>query len=75
MWLSGLGYRLASMRMWVGSLALLSELRIQCCRDLWLKPAAAAPILPLAGELPYAVGVALKNNKNKTKKETKRTAM
>ena len=27
---------------------------------LWCRPAAAAPILPLAWELPYATGVALK---------------
>ena len=27
---------------------------------LWYRPAAAAPILPLAWELPYAAGVALK---------------
>ena len=32
---------------------------------LWLclRPAAAAPIQPLAWELPYALGVALKNQK------------
>ena len=30
---------------------------------LWLWPAAAATILPLAWELPYAVGVALKRQK------------
>ena len=30
----------------------------------WCRPAAAAPIRPLAWELPYAVGVALKGQKN-----------
>ena len=37
---------------------------------LWHRPAAAAPILPLAWELPYAVGGAPKSkNKNKNKKQ------
>ena len=36
---------------------------------LWRRPAAAAPIRPLAWELPYAAGVALKNKQ--TKKQTK----
>ena len=63
------------MRMWVRSLALLSGLRIwpavsygvglRCSSDptfqwLWHRPAATAPILPLAWELPYARGAALK---------------
>ena len=39
----------------------------------WCRPAAAAPIRPLAWELTYAVGAALKSNKNKqTKKHQKR---
>ena len=29
--------------------------------QLWCRPAAAAPIQPLAWELPYAMGAALKN--------------
>ena len=33
-WLSRLRTRLVSMRMWIQSLALLSELRIQCCSEL-----------------------------------------
>ena len=33
---------------------------------LWCRPAAAAPIRPLAWELPYAAAAALKN-KNKIK--------
>ena len=32
---------------------------------LWHRPAATGPIRPLAWELPYAVGVALKRQKNK----------
>ena len=37
----------------------------RCCLDLallwlWCRPAAVAPIRPLAQELPYATGVALK---------------
>ena len=38
---------------------------------LWHGPAAVAPVRPLAWELPYAVGAALKSkkkNKNKNKK-------
>ena len=39
----------------------------RCSSDSLLhRPVAAAPIQPLAWELPYAVGVALKN-KNRTK--------
>ena len=40
---------------------------IQCCLCLWLwcRPAAAAPIWPLAWELPYATSVALKRKKKK----------
>ena len=32
---------------------------------LWHRPAAVAPIQPLAWELPYAMGVALKNGQKK----------
>ena len=35
---------------------------------LWQRPAAVAPIQPLAGELPYAMGAALKKTKKKDKK-------
>ena len=60
--------------------ALLSGLRIQCCcvghthsSDLallwlWCRPAATAPIRPLAWKPPNAAGVALKKAKNKNKK-------
>ena len=66
------------MRMWVRSLALLSGFRIRhcpelCCRSqtcsdpalpwLWRRLAAAAPIQPLAWELPYASSAALKRPK------------
>ena len=34
---------------------------------LWCRPAAAALIHPLAWELPYATGLALKTKQNKTK--------
>jgi len=36
---------------------------------LWRGPAAIAPIRPLAWELPYATGTALKRQKTKKKKE------
>ena len=35
-------------------------------RWLWYRPATIAPIQPLAWELPYAVGAALKRPKKKT---------
>ena len=36
---------------------------------LWHRPAATAPIGPLAWELPYAIHAALKRQKNGKKKE------
>ena len=51
-----------TMRLWVWSLALLSGLRIQHCCELWCRPAAVAPIWPLAWEYPYAAVTALWNN-------------
>ena len=36
---------------------------------LWRRPAAVAPIQPLAWESPYAVGAALKSQKKKKKKK------
>ena len=59
--------RLGSMRLWVRSLASFSGLRIQHCCELWCRLAATAPIWPLAWELPYAAGVALKSKTNKQK--------
>jgi len=38
---------------------------------LWHRPAVAAPIGPLAWELPYAAGVALKRKKEKERKREK----
>ena len=43
----------------------LSRLRIPCCCELWCRPAAIAPIRPLAWELPYASGAALKSKKKR----------
>ena len=58
---------LISMRTWVRSLALLSQIRIWCCWKLWCRPAAAAPVHLLTQEPPYAAGAALKQT-NKQKK-------
>ena len=79
---------LASMRMQFWSLASLSELRIWCCHELWCmsqnaawvlycwlwcKPAAVAPIQPLAWELPNAPKKQkAKNKKQKNKKQKKK---
>ena len=60
------------MRMHVESLASLSGLRIQCCCELWCRPAATAPNGPLGWEPPYATGVALKTKQNKTKQTKKK---
>ena len=60
------------MRMQVWSLALLSGLRILHCCELWCRLAAAALIWPLAWELPYATGAALKRpGKKKKRKKNK----
>ena len=40
---------------------------------LWCKPAAAAPIQPLAWKLPYAMGVALKIHKQTNKQTPQKT--
>ena len=50
-----------------GSVSGLSELRIWRCHELWCRPAAVAPVRPLAWELPYATGAALKRPKKKKK--------
>ena len=80
MWLSILRTRLASMRMQVPSLASPGGLRIWRCHELWCgsktgsdgellwlwgRLAAVALIGPLAWELPYATGAALKSIKKK----------
>ena len=38
---------------------------------LWYRPAAVAPIRPLAWEPPYAAGAALETTKKKKKKKSK----
>ena len=68
------------MRTQVQPLALLSGLKIQCCRELWCslktwldpellwlwqRPAATALIQPLDWEPPYATGAAIKRQKMK----------
>ena len=50
----------------VGSLALLSGLRIWHCRELWCRPADVALIQPLAWEPPHATVAALKRPKKKS---------
>ena len=63
--------------MQVRSLALLSGIRIQRCRELWhrlqtrlgSRVAVALAIRPLAWEPPYAAGVAQINSKKDKKKK------
>ena len=68
------------MRIRVWSLALLSGLKDPMLPwyglnlvllELWCRQAAAAPIQPLAWELPYATGAAIKKIKKKKKKRKK----
>ena len=76
--------QLGTMRLQVRSLASLSGLRIQRCRELWLgrrrsldlallwlwyRLVATAPIRPLARDPPYATDVALQRQKDKKKKK------
>ena len=51
---------------WVGRLQTL--LGSGCCWWPWSRPAAVAPVQPLAWEPPYATGVALKKQKQTNKK-------
>ena len=51
-----------------------SDVGHRCDKDLallwlWHRPAAVAPIRPLAWEPPYAVGTALKKRKKEKKKK------
>ena len=55
--------QLVSMRLQVRSLTSFSGLRIRRCREQWCRLEAIAPIQPLAWELPYATGAALKRKK------------
>ena len=72
------------MWLWVQSPALLIGLRIRHCHELWCRsktrfrsrvavalarPAATAPIGPLAWEPPYAVGGTLEKAKRQKKKK------
>ena len=66
--------RLGTLRLQVQSLPLLSWLTIHVGHRrgsdlallwLWRRPAATAPIRPLAWEPPYALGAALKRQKDK----------
>ena len=61
------------MRLRVQSLALLSGFGIRCCRELWCRLVAMAPIRPLAWEPPYAAGAAQVKAKRQKKKKKKRT--
>ena len=61
------------MRIQVQSLALLSELRIWGCCELWCRLAAAAPIRPLAFEPPYAAPAGLKKYNKERNKQIKLT--
>ena len=61
---------------WVKDPALPCGIGCRCSSDstllwLWHKPEAAASIRPLARELPYTVGSALKSRKEKKKKKRK----
>ena len=73
--------QLGAIRLQVRSLALLSELRIRRCRELWCRlqtrlgsgvavaVARAALIRPLAWKPPHAAAEALKGQKTKKKKK------
>ena len=63
---------------WVGEPGVVMSCGIGCrnCSDpelfwLWCRPAAVALIRPLAWELPYAAGMALKSNKTKPTNQQK----
>ena len=79
--------QLGTTKLRVRSLALLSGLRIQRCREMWCRsqmrlrsgmfwlwhrPAAVAPIRPLAWESPFAGRAAQKRKKTKKKKKGKK---
>ena len=61
--------RRVSMRTHVQSLASLKWVKDPTLLWLWCRPAATAPIQPLAWELPYAVGAVLKRQKKEKEVE------
>ena len=61
------GIQLLSTRMRAQALDSLGGLRIQCCHELWRRPAAVFLMQPLAWELPYAARAAVKSQKKKKK--------
>ena len=65
------GIPLGTMRFGVQFLATLGGLRIWHCGELRRRPAAVAPIRPLAWELLCAANAALKREKDKKKKKKK----
>ena len=69
MWLSSHEPDSVSTRTWVQSLEPHSGLRICRCCEPGCRPTAAAPIGPLAWELPDAAGAALKKKRQKQNKK------
>ena len=63
--------QLGTMSLRVRSLASRSGLKIRCCRELWCRPAATAPIRPLTWEPPYAMGAGLEKTKRQKEKRNK----
>ena len=66
--------QLASMRIGVQSLALLSGLRIQSCHELWCRLQTQLHIRPLVWEPPYAVSVASKKERKQERKKARKQA-
>ena len=60
---------MVTMRLRIWSLALFSGLSIQHCCELWCRPAAVAPVRPLAWDHPFVSGLALKSKKKAKKKK------
>ena len=65
---------------WGSGIAMSCGVGCRCGSDpellwLWHRPAATAPIGPLAWEPPYAVGVALKSQKKKKLEHNPKTSI